>query len=251
MRVLFIGDVYGAPGRKYLSEQLPKLKQEYKPNIILVNAENSANNGRSITEDYYLELMKSGVATITMGNHVWGNPKLKDFIENAHIIRPANYYDAPGKGYDLIRYNDKKLLVINLLGRTYMDSNLENPFLVADKIISEVEADYILIDFHAEATSEKISFAHYLDGRVTAIVGTHTHVQTADERILPNGTIYITDVGMTGPLDGIIGVDKDIVIKRFISGHTRPNKVAETKNQLNAVIMDFDAKTIERIHLEE
>ena len=173
MRVLFIGDVYGAPGRKYLSEQLPKLKQEYKPNIIVVNAENSANNGRSITEDYYLELMKSGVATITMGNHVWGNPKLKDFIENAHIIRPANYYDAPGKGYDLIRYNDKKLLVINLLGRTYMDSNLENPFLVADKIISEVEGLYFNW-FSRWSNKRKISFAHYLDGRVTAIVGTHT-----------------------------------------------------------------------------
>lgn len=251
MKVLFVGDVYGAPGRNYLKEQLPNLKNEYKPNIIIVNAENSANNGRSITEDYYVELMRLGITTITTGNHVWGNDKLKGFIDKAHIIRPANFYTAPGKGYDLIKYNDKTLLVINLLGRTFMNNNLENPFLVAEKIISEVPADYIFIDFHAEATSEKISLGHYLDGKVNAIVGTHTHVQTADERVLPNGTLYITDVGMTGPLDGVIGVEKEIVIERFVSGHSRPNKVAETKNQLNAVIMDFDLKTIKRIHLEE
>lgn len=251
MKVLFIGDVYGPPGREYLKQQLPKLKNEYKPNIIIVNAENSSNNGRGITKDFYKELMELGVTTVTMGNHVWGNQKLLDFIDSAHIVRPLNYYEAPGKGYDLIQYNDKLLLVINLLGRTFMNANLENPFLVADKIISSIEADYIFIDFHAEATSEKVALGHYLDGRVTAIVGTHTHVQTADERVLPKGTIYLTDVGMTGPLDGIIGVDKEIVIKRFINGHARRNKVAKTKNQLNAVIMDFDAKTIKRIHLEE
>lgn len=251
MKVLFIGDVYGMPGREYLKQELPKLKVEYKPNIIVVNAENSANNGRGITEEFYTELMRLGVSTITMGNHVWGNKHLVEFIDNAHISRPANYYQAPGKGYDLIQYNDKKLLVINLLGRTYLDWNLENPFHVADKIINEVQADYILIDFHAEATSEKISLAHHLDGRITALVGTHTHVQTADERILPNGTLYITDVGMTGPLDGIIGVDREIVINRFLYGYTEPNKIAVSKNQLNAVIMDFDNKTIKRIHLEE
>lgn len=251
MRVLFIGDVYGPPGRKYLKEQLPKLKKEYKPNIVIVNAENSSNNGRGIPEDFYRELMELGVSTVTMGNHVWGNQKLLNFIDNAHIVRPANYYEAPGKGYDLIQYNNKKLLVINLLGRIFMNANLENPFLVVDKIISEIEADYIVVDFHAEATSEKVALGHYLDGRVTAVVGTHTHIQTADERILPKGTIYITDVGMTGPLDGIIGVDKEIVINRFISGYSRANKVAKTKNQLNAVIMDFDDKTIQRIHLEE
>lgn len=251
MRVLFIGDIYGKPGREYLKKELPNLKKEYKPNIIIVNAENSANNGRGITEDFYLELMKLGITTITMGNHVWGNQKLAEFIDGSHIIRPANYYEAPGKGYDLINYNNKKLLVINLLGRTFMNSNLENPFLTADKILSSIPADYVLVDFHAEATSEKISLGHYLDGRVTAVLGTHTHVQTADERVLANGTLYITDVGMTGPLDGIIGVDKNIVIKRFIGGYTKPNKVAITKNQLNAVIMDFIDKTIKRIHLEE
>lgn len=251
MKVLFIGDIYGKPGREMLEKQMPYLKQTYKPNIIIVNAENSANNGRGMTEDYYTELMKLGVSAITMGNHVWGNSDLQEFIENTHIIRPANFYEAPGSGYDLIQYNDKKLLVINVLGRTFMNGNLENPFFVAEKIINEVEADYVFIDFHAEATSEKIAFAHYLDGKATAIVGTHTHVQTADERVMPKGTLYITDVGMTGPLDGIIGVEQEIIIGRFLYGHSRPNKVAETKNQLNGVIMDFVDKTIKRIHIED
>lgn len=251
MRVLFIGDIYGKPGREMLEKSLPELKEKYKPNIIIVNAENSANNGRSINQDYYIELMKMGVSAITMGNHVWDNKNLKDFIEDTHIVRPANFYEAPGKGYDLIRFNDKTLLVINLLGRTFMNANVENPFFVTEKIINEVEADYIFIDFHAEATSEKIAFAHYFDGRVNGIVGTHTHVQTADNRVMPKGTLYITDVGMTGPLEGIIGVDKDIVINRFLYGHSRANKVAESQNQLNGVIMDFEDKTIERIHLED
>lgn len=251
MKVLFIGDIYGKPGRDMLEKSLPHLKQTYKPNIIIVNAENSANNGRSITEDYYSDLMRMGITSITMGNHVWNNRNLVDFIDGTHIVRPANYYEAPGKGYDLIQYNDKKLLVINLLGRTFMSGNVENPFFVAKKIIEEVEADYVFIDFHAEATSEKIAFAHYLDGKATAIVGTHTHVPTADERVMPNGTLYITDVGMTGPLEGIIGVDKDIVINRFLYGHSRPNKVAESQNQLNGVIMDFVDKTIKRIHLKD
>ncbi|NLN50144.1 MAG: TIGR00282 family metallophosphoesterase [Acholeplasmataceae bacterium] len=251
MKVLFIGDIYSRPGREILAKTLPDLKQTYKPNLIIVNAENSANNGRGITEDYYNELMSMGVATITMGNHVWGQKQLLDFIDDAHICRPANFYEAPGKQYDLINYNGKSFLVMNLLGRTFMDANLENPFLVAQRILDEVKPDYSLIDFHAEATSEKIALGHFLDGKLTALVGTHTHIPTADERRLPKGTLYITDVGMTGPLDGIIGVDKDIVIKRFLNGYTRPNKVALTKNQLNAVIMDFEAMTIQRIHLEE
>ncbi len=251
MKVLFIGDIYGKPGREMILKHLPILKSEYKPNIIIVNAENSANNGRGITIDFYKELMSLGVSTITMGNHIWGQQKLVEFIDEAHICRPANYYQAPGRAYDLINYNNKRLLVINLLGRTFMDANLENPFLLAKKIIEEVKPDYSIIDFHAEATSEKIALGHYLDGLASAVIGTHTHVPTADNRMLEKGTLYITDVGMTGPLDGIIGVDKDVVIKRFIQGHTRPNKVAMGKNQLNGVILDLDLKTIERIHIVE
>ncbi len=251
MRILFIGDIYGPPGRKILKEKLPYLKNEYKPNIIIVNAENSANNGRGITDKYYKELMEMGVTTITMGNHVWGQESLKSYIDDAHICRPANYNSAPGKQYDLINYNGKKLLVMNLLGRTYMEANLNNPFLVAETILKEVKPDYSFIDFHAEATSEKVAFGHYLDGLASVIVGTHTHIPTADERVLPKGTLYITDVGMTGPLNGIIGVEKEIVINRFLNGYTMPNKVAEGPVQLNAVIIDLELKKIERINLIE
>lgn len=250
MKILFIGDIYGEPGRRTLKEFLPQLKREHQPNIIIVNAENSADNGRGITDKYYKELMSMGVTTITMGNHVWGQSSLKNYIDEAHICRAANFNTAPGKPYDLINYNGKTLLVMNLLGRTYMEANLNNPFLVAKDILETVKPDYSLIDFHAEATSEKIAFGYYLDGLASVIVGTHTHIQTADERILPRGTIYITDVGMTGPLNGVIGVKQSIVINRFLNGFTTPNEVAEGDRQLNGVIIDLDLKTIKRIHLE-
>lgn len=251
MKILFIGDIYGEPGRKILLDNLDELKQTYRPNIIIVNAENSANNGRGITQKFYKELMSAGVHAVTMGNHVWGQNELLEFISDSHVVRPINFFEAPGKGYDLIKYNDQTLLVINALGRTFMNASLESPFFEIERVIDEIQSDYVFVDFHAEATSEKLALGHYLDGKVSAIVGTHTHVQTADERMLPKGTLYITDVGMTGPLDGIIGVDKEIVIKRFLHGHSVSNQVAITKNQLNGVIMDFRQKTIKRIHLED
>lgn len=251
MKILFIGDIYGEPGRKILLDNLDELKQTYRPNIIIVNAENSANNGRGITQKFYKELMSAGVHAVTMGNHVWGQNELLEFISDSHVVRPINFFEAPGKGYDLIKYNDQTLLVINALGRTFMNASLESPFFEIERVIGEIKSDYVFVDFHAEATSEKIALGHYLDGRVSAIVGTHTHVQTADERRLPKGTLYITDVGMTGPLDGIIGVDKEIVVKRFLHGHSVSNQVAITKNQLNGVIMDLKQKTIKRIHLED
>lgn len=234
-----------------LLEHLDHLKQTYKPNVVIVNAENSSNNGRGITKAFYKQLMSAGVSCVTMGNHVWGNSELFEFIDESHVIRPANFLNAPGKGYDIIRYNDKTLLVINILGRTFMNANLENPFIVAEEIIKNNPTTFSLIDFHAEATSEKVALGHYLDGKASAVLGTHTHIPTADERMLNGGTLYITDVGMTGPLDGVIGVDKKIVVDRFLYGHSRQNEVAETKNQLNAVIMDLDKKTIKRIHIIE
>ena len=154
--------------------------------------------------------MEMGVSSITMGNHVWGQKSLADYIDSAHICRPANYNDAPGKQYDLINIIGKTLMVMNFLGRTFMDANLDNPFTLAKKLIETVKPDYSFIDFHAEATSEKIAFGHYLDGIASVIVGTHTHVPTADERSLPKGTLYISDVGMTGPLNGIIGLKEKL-----------------------------------------
>ncbi len=249
MRVLFIGDIYGDAGLEMLTEHLTEIKNEYRPNLIIVNGENAAQ-GRGITEKIYKRLMTAGVHMVTLGNWAWGNKELFDFIEDANIVRPFNYRSAPGVGYKTINFNGKTLLVINALGRTFMNANLDDPFSGIEKILKENPADYSLVDFHAEATSEKVALGHYLDGLASAVIGTHTHVPTADNRILPKGTLYMTDVGMTGPLNGIIGVEREIVIQRFLNGFSTPNKVANGPRQLNAVIMDFNMKTIERIHLE-
>lgn len=250
MKILFIGDTYGLYGLDYLLEQLPELKRTYKPNMIIVNGENLAE-GRGITEQIYKELMKVNVSAITMGNWTWGNYNLLDFIESSVIIRPANFKEAPGVGYKNIKFNDKNLLVINLLGRTFMNANVENPFETIDNILEKEKADYIFVDFHAEATSEKIAMAHYLDGRVDALVGTHTHVQTNDDRKYPKGLLYITDVGMTGSMDGVIGVEKEIVLRRFKTGYSTGNVVAKGRRQLNGVFLDLTTKKIEKIRIEE
>ena len=249
MRILFVGDIYGIRGLKAFSYFLPKIKAEYKPHIIIVNGENAAN-GRGINKKIYKELMMQGVHMITMGNWVWGNKELYEFIDDANIIRPYNYVKAPGVGYKIIKYNDKKILVANVLGRIYMNPNIENPFIEMKELLEKETYDYSIIDFHAEATSEKVALGHYLDGLASAVLGTHTHVPTADARKLPKGTLYITDVGMTGPLNGIIGVNKDIVIKRFLYGHSTPNKVEEGPVQFNGVMLHLDSKKIEHIHLK-
>lgn len=249
MKVLFIGDLYGKPGLDILQEVLPELKSTYKPNIIILNAEN-AHHGRGINLKIYKELMTLGIHVLTMGNWVWGQKELFEFIDQANIVRPFNFREAPGKGFITLNFNGQKLLVINALGRTFMNPQMLCPFTGIDEIIKNNPADYVIVDIHAEATSEKVALGYYLDGKVSAVVGTHTHVPTADERKLSNGTLYITDVGMTGPLNGVIGVHKDIVIQRFLNGFSIPNEVAPGAKQLNAVIMDLKLKTIQRIHME-
>ncbi|MDD4193725.1 MAG: TIGR00282 family metallophosphoesterase [Acholeplasmataceae bacterium] len=249
MKVLFVGDIYGQVGLDMLKKSLPYLKLNYKPNVIIVNAEN-ASSGRGINQKIYKELMECGVSAITMGNWVWGNRELFDFIDESNVVRPINFRQAPGTGSLVINYNGKKLQIINALGRTFMNANLLCPFVTIEEALDRVKADYSLIDIHAEATSEKVALGHYLDGKATAIVGTHTHIPTADERVLPNGTLYITDVGMTGPLNGVIGVKKHIVLDRFLNGFSTPNEVEVGAVQLNAVFMDFIHKKIERIHME-
>lgn len=249
MRVLFVGDLYGQQGVDMFRESLPELKQTYKPNLIIVNAEN-ASSGRGINLKIYKDLMSLGVSCITMGNWVWGNRELFDFIDHSNVVRPINFREAPGKGSLLLNYNGKKVLVINVLGRTFMNANLLCPFITVEEEIKTYNPDYSIVDMHAEATSEKVALGHYLDGLASAVVGTHTHVPTADERSLPNKTLYITDVGMTGPLNGVIGVKKSIVLNRFINGFSTPNEVEEGAVQLNGVLLDFTKNTIERIHLE-
>jgi 2',3'-cyclic-nucleotide 2'-phosphodiesterase len=249
MRILFIGDLYGRVGVDMLLQSLPELKTTYRPNLIIVNGENAAN-GRGISKAIYKELMSAGVHAVTMGNWVFGKRDLMDYIDDSNIIRPLNFPDAPGKGYLVINYNDTKVLVINVLGRTFMNPNLESPFSTVDHLLKSIDADYTFIDIHAEATSEKVAFGHYFDGRVDCIVGTHTHVPTADNRTLPKGTVYMTDVGMTGPLNGVIGVKKEIVIERFIKGFSTMNEVAGGSSQLNGIFVDLESRGSERIHIE-
>lgn len=250
MKVLFFGDIYGITGLEMFEEHLKELKNKYRPNLIVVNGENLIN-GRGINKEIYTRLMTQGVNAITMGNWTWANKDLLNFIDTSNVIRPANYKNAPGSGYKIININDQTILIISVLGRIFMNANLANPFETIEEIINNNKADYILIDVHAEATSEKVAIGHYFDGLVDAIVGTHTHVQTNDDRVLPKGTLYMSDVGMTGPLDGVIGVDKSIVISRFLTGYSGPNEVAKGPRQLNAVYLNLNKKIIEKIRIKD
>ncbi|NCU17122.1 TIGR00282 family metallophosphoesterase [Pallidibacillus pasinlerensis] len=257
MRILFVGDVVGSPGREALEKFLPKLKEKYRPTITIVNGENAAS-GKGITEKIYRQFLEMGVQAVTMGNHVWRNKDIFEFIDDAkYLVRPANLPENnPGQGMIFIKVNAYEVAIINLQARTFMDS-IDNPFEIADRLIAEARkrTPIIFVDFHGEATSEKMAFAWYLDGRVSAVVGTHTHVQTADNRVLPKGTAYITDVGMTGVYDGIIGVDPAPVIHKFLTNLPARFEVPKSgRTQLNGVIIDVDEKTglsknIERIYI--
>ena len=251
MRVLFVGDVYGEDGVSYLAQNIDEIKKQYKINIVIVNGEN-ASGGKGITRKIYKDFMKMGVSVITMGNHAYSNKEIDELLdENLNIVVPANYPTNTKNGYITIKYNDKTVTVINLLGRVYMNIPLDCPFKRAKEIIENVKSDYYIIDMHAEATSEKKAMGYYLDGINGAVLGTHTHVPTCDEEILEHGTFYITDVGMTGPADGVIGVEKDLIIKKFLDGRQVKNVCAKGRMQLNAVVLDFDAKKITRINIKE
>lgn len=252
MRILFIGDVVGSPGRDMVKEYVPKLKTKYKPHFTIINGENAAH-GKGLTEKIYHSLIQSGADAITMGNHTWDKKEIFDFIDDVpNLVRPANFPEGtPGKGITYVKANGKELAVINLQGRTFLPP-LDDPFLKADELIAEVmkRTPYIFIDFHAEATSEKLALGWYTDGRASAVVGTHTHVQTADNRILPKGTAYITDVGMTGPYDGILGMDRETIIKRFKTNLPVRFTVAEGKTTLSGVVIDIDDQTKKAVKIE-
>lgn len=252
MKILFIGDVVGKYGLNYLKSKMPYLKQEYKPNLIIVNAENTTN-GKGLNLRDYKELMSLNIAALTMGNHTYRNQEINDFIENSKIARPMNILNQKGLGYVDINFNGKKITVINLLGTIYMDTNYElaNPFVVVDEFLKKHRSDYVIVDMHAEATSEKLAMAHFLDGRVDAVVGTHTHVQTNDATMLPNKTLYVTDLGMTGSITGILGVKKEIIIDRFVNDGKEPFKLDESNVcALNGALLTLGEKpTIKLIHL--
>ena len=257
MRILFIGDIVGSPGREMLKKYLPKLKEKYRPTITIVNGENAAS-GKGITEKIYRQFLELGAQAVTLGNHSWDKKEIFDFIDDAkYLVRPANFpQGVPGKGIVYLKVNQLEVAVINLQGRTFM-APIDCPFTKADELVAEARkrTPIIFVDFHAETTSEKQAMGWYLDGRVTAVVGTHTHVQTADERILPGGTGYLTDVGMTGPYDGILGMERDAVTKRFLTALPVRFEVSETgQDQLSGVVIDVDdnsgkTKKLQRVQI--
>lgn len=259
MNILFVGDVVGSPGRDMVKEYVPRLKEKYRPHITIINGENAAG-GKGITEKIYRGFLEVGAQAVTLGNHTWDNRDIFEFIDDAkYMVRPANFpEDNPGKGIVYLKMNQDEIAIISLQGRTFMQA-IDDPFRKADELIEEARkrTPIIFVDFHAEATSEKLAMGWYLDGRVSAVVGTHTHVQTADNRVLPGGTAYISDVGMTGPYDGILGVDREVVIKRFLTNLPSRFEVPDTdKTQLGAVHIELDKKTgkakkIERILINE
>lgn len=246
MNILFVGDVVGSIGRNMLKEYLPKIKEKYRPQITIVNGENAAG-GRGITEKIYREFLELGVQAITMGNHTWDNRDIFDFIDDAkYIVRPANFPEGtPGKGMIYLKMNQLEVAVISLQGRTFMPP-LDCPFKKAEELVAQAKTrtPFIFVDFHAEATSEKQAMGWFLDGQVSAVVGTHTHVQTADEHTLPQGTGYLTDVGMTGAYEGILGVEREAILKRFLTAlPVRFEVPKRDSGQLSAVFIELDQHT--------
>jgi hypothetical protein len=246
MRILMVGDVVGKRGREATLERVPDLRAENHIDFVIVNGENAAG-GIGITPDIVSSLLqRARVQVITLGNHAWGKREIYPTLDSEpRLLRPANYPPgAPGRGYGIFEGPDGPVGVISLQGRTFMEP-VDDPFRAVDAILADMagKAATIVVDFHAEATSEKLAFGWYVDGRVSAVIGTHTHVQTADERILPGGTAYLTDVGMTGPMDSIIGVRRDIVIPKFLSGLPARFEVADEEAQLCAVVVDVDSAT--------
>ena len=258
MRLLFVGDVVGAPGRRILTARLKRLRRDTAADAAIVNGENAAG-GAGITPSTAAEIFDAGADVISTGNHVWDKRDVSGLLaRDRRVLRPANYPDgAPGGGVVTIDVCGVRVAVVNLMGRVFMPL-VDDPFRAADRILAELAgaAPVVVVDFHAEATSEKMAFAWHLDGRVTAIVGTHTHVATADARVLPGGTAYVTDVGMTGPRDSVIGVRKEQALERFMTQRPTTYETAEGDVRLSAVLVTAEAASgralaIETLELEE
>jgi len=244
MKVLFIADIVGSSGRQMFAENIGRLKNDYHPDFTIVNAENAAG-GKGITREITRELFTCGVDVITSGNHAFDRKESADAFGDERVLRPANYPSGVlGKGHGVYEVNGQKLAVINLMGRIYMPLT-DDPFTKADALLNEFsgQTKNILVDFHAEVTSEKVAMGLYLDGRVSAVLGTHTHIQTADAKILPNGTAYITDAGMTGPAGGVIGMDKNAVFKKFLTGLPQHFVISETPAFMQGCLIEIDNKS--------
>lgn len=246
MRILVLGDVVGRPARRAVRDLVPDLVKKENIDLVIANAENAAG-GIGVDIKSAKDLLGAGVHVLTSGNHIWKKKEIYPFLDDHEkLIRPANYpTGAPGRGWCLWRHNDLTALVINVQGRVFMPNHVEDPFRCVDEIVSEhgKRASVIVVDMHAEATSEKIAMGWYLDGRASLVYGTHTHVQTADDRILPGGTAYITDLGMCGPLDSVIGMERENVIEGFLSQLPRQFEVAKENVALQGVVVDVDQES--------
>ena len=265
MRILFIGDIFGRPGRTIVREHLAALMKEHAVDLCIANGENAAG-GFGLTPQIAEEFFDLGIDVITTGNHVWDKRELVDYFNSAvdepysparRVLRPANYpAGTPGVGvYEGTTRGGVAYAVVNLQGRVFM-ANIDDPFRVADKLLEKITAKVIFVDFHAEATSEKVALGWYLTGRVTAVIGTHTHIPTADTRVLPGGTAYQTDVGMTGPYDSVIGVQKEQILQRFLTSLPARFEAAMNDVRFCAVLVESDestgkARSIQRIMLDE
>ncbi|MCD6471116.1 TIGR00282 family metallophosphoesterase [bacterium] len=252
MKVLFFGDIVGKIGRKAIIKTLPKLKKKFKPDLVLANGENLAH-GKGVTVKTVKQVLDAGIDYLTSGNHFWSNREgVKNVLkEKLPIIRPANYPKSySGKGYVVINKKNQKILLINLIGRVFLEKpewKIKNPFAEVDKILKKFpNIKMKIVDFHAEATGEKNAFGYYLNGRVSIVLGTHTHIQSADERILSEGTAYITDVGMVGGYNSVIGFKKDSIVEAMSQGLLKAPKIDIPKSGkalVNAVLVDIDTKT--------
>ena len=258
MKILAVGDIFGRPGRHAFRDMLPGIIRELGINFVIANAENAAGS-RGLTPKIAEEILESPVDVLTSGNHIWEHDSINPYFDTHPILRPHNVHDMlPGRGWGVFMSSGGvRVAVVSLQGTVYMSEKghiADNPFHSMDRLVPELkkESDIIIIDFHAEATSEKRALAWHLDGRVTALLGTHTHVQTADEEVLPQGTAYISDLGMTGPHASVIGLDKDVAIHRFVAGTKKGFKVAEGGVRFEGIVVDIDestgrARSIERI----
>jgi metallophosphoesterase (TIGR00282 family) len=253
MRFLVIGDVIGKTGRRAVKEVLPSLKEKLNVDFVILNGENLAH-GNGITKPTFDEMILAGVDVITSGNHTFDKKEVFDIIDDERILRPANLPPlAKGKGYNIYKKNGKNVAVVNLMGRVFMGIPLDCPFRVFDEIYRQIEnkSDYIIVDFHGEATSEKQAFGYYVDGKATLVFGTHTNVQTSDERFLPKKTAYISDVGLTGPYDSVIGVKSQQIIEKFITGMPVKYEPEEGRYIFQALFLDTQNETLKRIQIKE
>lgn len=251
MLILFIGDVVGRTGRKVLKTIVPLLKSEFALDFVIANVENAAG-GAGLTEASALEIRGAGVNVLTGGNHTWDKREIFKFIDQYEwLLRPANYPPGtPGRGWGIFESNNgNRIVVVNLMGRLFT-SMLDCPFRKVEEILTFSNVPVKIVDFHAETTAEKQAFGYFLDGRITAVIGTHTHVQTADERILPNGTAYITDVGMTGGLEGVIGIKKELAVEKFVKQLPVRFEPSKEKPGLEGVLIEVNPLTGQAIKIE-